>query len=173
MRLRSSGAVVVVDGGKNGALGLSLGCKIVVEDVAHIVSGRALSLGAGDADAYEPVCHIIIIEPSQDHERVADITDEQIRRVDIVFVLRNIGDRTVRKGIVQVFFFKVCAFAHEQRRTADAACIIGKAGNYRFLELRADRRSGQQSGCAQCIGIFPQSMLSVHSKTPFHIINKV
>ena len=147
-------AVVVVDGGEDGALIPVLCAQPVVQNVAHIVGGGALALGARDADARELVRHVIIKELPEHNEGVADVADEDAGRVNIVLLLGDIGKSAVRERIAQVFLLEMRALADEERVFVQRARIIGQAFDPALQKLVGSGAAGQDTGLAQGNDVF-------------------
>ena len=157
-------AVVVVDRGENGALGLVFRAQPVVEDIAHIVGRGALALRAGDADARELVRHMIVEELAEHDERIADVADEDAGGVCIVLPLGDIGDRAARKRIAEVFLFEMRALADEKRVCAERARVVGQAFDPTRHQPVRHGAAGQNAGIAQRADIFFQGVDGVHKR---------
>ena len=124
VRLLGDDAVIIVDGGENGAWGLALAREPVIEDGADVVGGRALALGARDADARELVGHMIVEELAEYDHRIADVAHKQLWRVHGVGLFGDIGDRALCERRREVLRFEVCALAEKQRGAVQAARVV-------------------------------------------------
>ena len=155
-------AVVVVDGGENGAFGHRLCAQPVIQNVAHVVGRGALALRAGDANARELVRHMVIKELTEHDEGIANVADKKTGRVHVVLFLRNVGDRAARERVVQVRFLKVRALADEKRVLAQRARIVGEAVDLARGEFVAHGAFDQNACLAQRIGIFSQCVNGIH-----------
>ena len=170
VRLLADDAVIGVDGGDQRAVGLAGAGEHVVEDIAHIVRRGALALGAGDANGDQLVRHIVIIEPSQYHQRVADVADNQPRRVYIVGVVGDIGDRALGQCVAQIRHLEMRALAEKQRRAGYCAVVVAEAVDGFPRQCAVDRTLGQQPRALQRVDIFLQCVESSHKNAPFSSI---
>ena len=154
VRLLGDDAVIIVDGGENGAWGLALAREPVIEDGADVVGGRALALGARDADARELVGHMIVEELAEYDHRIADIAHKQLRRVHGVGLFGDIGGRALRERRREVLRFEVCALAEKQRGAVQAARVVAQTVDDGILRSGRQRGCGQKSGARERVGIF-------------------
>ena len=154
VRLLGDDAVIIVDGGENGAWRLALAREPVIEDGADVVGGRALALGARDADARELVGHMIVEELAEYNHRIADVAHKQLRRVHGVGLFGDIGDRALRDCRREVLRFEVRALAEKQRGAVQAARVVAQTVDDGILRSERQRGCGQKPGARERVGIF-------------------